>query len=177
MVDRRLKELVRRYIDSDGKDFCSYTAECGVHLAEAVHFSGAFPQVASLVAFRPSLLERLKKVLDSPDEGFSTMLLRLIREHGMTEVECYEKAHIDRKHFSKIRSAPDYHPKKETVLAFAIALELDEEETAALLRKAGYALSNSTFDRIITFCIRDGIYDIKDINELLLEFDMPLLGI
>ena len=121
--------------------------------------------------------ESLSDYLKRMDEGFRDMLLRKIAERGITDADCYKGANMDRKLFSKIRNQADYHPGKSTVLALAVSLRLDLPETEELLRKAGFALSDSSiFDLIVKFHILHGDYDIYSINEALFDFDQKLLG-
>ena len=109
---------------------------------------------------------------------FSRRLLELIRASGLNEVEVYKRAHVDRKLFSKIRSDPQYQPKKSTVIAFALALRLSPEVTQELLASAGFTLSRSApADLIVCFFVERGVYDLFLINDALYTFDQPTLAV
>ena len=119
----------------------------------------------------------LDDMLGELDAGFSETLLKLIDRTGKKDSEIYKKANVDRKLFSKIRNNPDYKPSKTTAIAFAIALELDLEETKDFIARAGFALSRSSkFDVIIEYFIKQKNYDVFAINEALFAFDQSLLG-
>ena len=122
---------------------------------------------------KPSLADRIRNIGDS----FHTRLFRLIDERGMSHVQVYKAANLDKRLFSKILSNPKYKPKKETALALAIALKLNIDETADLLSRAGFALSPSNMtDVIVRYYIESGNYDMYEINCELFDHGEEPLG-
>lgn len=118
----------------------------------------------------------LDQLMNEVGESFHDMLFFRIDTSGMTDVEVYKRANIDRKLFSKIRSNPAYHPRKQTVLALAIALKLNIDDTIDLLARAEYALSpGNKGDLIVKYFIERGIYDIMTINFALDEYGQTIL--
>ena len=162
------------YVDDHDEDFYDAILEEDIgFLREVPPPSMATKDVCCSPVERTSLREYLKQ----QDRSFQEMLFDLIDESGMTDVECYKKANIDKRIFSKIKSNKAYRPSKQTAVAFAISLQLDLDTTQELLATAGMTLSRSnTFDKIIRFFIHNGNYNIFEINEALFEFDQVLLG-
>jgi hypothetical protein len=188
-AETELKRPRNQYSNRWAREPRDATADTGefriVREEDACPYEAA-PSAASKAPWKkPKPLARMEKATDRDldamlrqlDEGFSDTLLKLIDQKGLTDVQCYKKANIDRKLFSKIRSDPHYKPSKTTAVAFALALELTLPETQALLGRAGYTLSHSYLaDIIVEACIQKGVFNVLTVNELLFSYDQPLLG-
>ncbi len=139
--------------------------------ADAAVSFGAAPTFALAGAFG------LKELISKRERSFSDELNELVKRSGRKPSEIYNRALINRQLYSKIVGNPNYRPKKITVLALAIALELTLEQTKAFIAKAGYALTRaSVTDLVVEFFINRKMYNVMMINEVLHELDEPILG-
>ena len=139
--------------------------------------SAAFEAKAAAASACGASKRSLDDVVKNISETWSESLLRMITEKGYSDVEVYRRANVDRKLFSKIRSNKDYKPKKNTAVAFALALRLNLDETKDFIGRAGYAFSpSSKFDLIVKYFIEHEVYDFMTINMALFEHNEPLLG-
>ena len=126
----------------------------------------------------PSEARALAILLDERKEGtFTDQLLAMINEKGMRDSTVYHRAQLDRRLFSKIAGDRFYRPAKDTVIAFALALECILEEADALLRSAGYQFSRSSRrDIIIAYFFRERIYDLDTLNTVLAGLGEKTIG-
>lgn len=124
-----------------------------------------------------SLLDKVKNLFSNTELTFQERLFEIIRERNIDEVELYTKAQITKQTFSKIRSNRDYKPTKNTAFLLVLALNLKLEEAENLLSRAGIAFSPSDkFDLAIKFFIENKIYDIFEINEILMQSGIKTLA-
>ena len=166
MLDKKLLIELQEYIESHLDRITHDVCKSIMHSPEVLY--DEIPHIE---------LENFVKNKRKPT--FNQLLFSFIDKKGVSDPDIYKKAGIDRRHFSKIRSNPDYRPGKNTVIALALALELNQKETDKLLSSAGYSLSDSDiFDLVIQFCIEQKIYDIHDVNQALDYFSLkPLIGV
>ncbi|PGL72570.1 hypothetical protein [Bacillus sp. AFS055030] len=138
---------------------------------EEIHFSEAYTaEPLENLEIEAFIKNKLKPT-------FKELLFNFIDKKNVSDPLIYKKAGIDRKHFSKIRSIPNYLPKKNTIIALSLALELDQTETSEILSSAGYTLSDSDLnDLVIKFFLENNIYDIDLVNDALGHYNLnPLI--
>ena len=110
--------------------------------------------------------------------SFHDKLFELIDEAHLDNKDVRKRANLDRKHFSKIQCDRNYHPKKKTVMALCIALQLDLEQSKDLLARADWAFSpSSKVDLIVQKAIIDKQYDIMQLNVTLFKYTNEILGV
>jgi hypothetical protein len=163
MLDKKLFIKLQEYVDEHLSRFVFDVCEAPEYFSQSIYKE---IQDNELEAF----------IKNNRKPTFHQVLFSFIDKNGTSDSDIYKRAGIDRRHFSKIRSNPNYRPGKNTAIALALALELNKKETDKLLSSAGYSLSNSdTFDLVIQFCVEKKIYDINNVNEALDYFSLKTL--
>ena len=98
-----------------------------------------------------------------------------IDKSGHKDSEVYKCVDIDRKLFSKIRCNQNYIPRKNVIIKLCLSLKLNKSEFNTLLNSAGYSLSSSKFDLIISYCLDNNIYDLNVLNDYLFTYCNAIL--
>ena len=166
MLDKKLLIELQEYVESNLNKIVFETCEAQICEMESICYNLQSNELDDFI-------ENNRKAT------FNQVLFNFIDKKGASDIDIYKRAGIDRRHFSKIRSNPNYKLGKNTAIALALALELNKEEMDKLLSAAGYSLSDSdTFDLVIQFCVEKKIYDIHNINQALGYFSLkPLAGV
>jgi hypothetical protein len=110
------------------------------------------------------------------DTDFTIHFQNLIKKSNKSYRKIYEEAQISERMFYRI--IKDLIPTKTTLLALAIALDMNIYEIEKLLQGAGYALSHSiAFDMVVKWLIEHttGTRKVMRINDVLQELEIPLL--
>lgn len=114
--------------------------------------------------------ERMKHLSDT----FTEYLLYMMEQKGLSGVDVYKRAIIDKRQFSKIKNNKDYHPDKGTALRLCVGAKLNLDEAKDLLARAGYALSPcDKRDIIFSYFIERRVYDVTEIDITLEEYGLP----
>ena len=154
----------------------AYLAENFLEVEEESFTSEAPKACMSVARYRLAQKIDFDKIFEkNKGETFSEMMTRLVDESGEKNSAVYNRAQIDRQLFSRIKKNKDYQPSKDTAVALAIALRLDITKAKDFLASAGYALTKSKRDLIISFFIENKIFDTSLLNDYLYEYNQPVL--
>ena len=109
-------------------------------------------------------------------ESFEKYLQQLINRKGLKNSEVYAAANISKQYFSKLLKG-QVKPSKEKMLALAVGLRLNRDETVDFLRIAGYAISPvSQTDRIVEYFIEHEDYNVMKIDIVLFDYGLAPLS-
>ena len=109
-------------------------------------------------------------------KSFGKYLQQLINKKGFKNSSVYAKANISKQYFSKLLN-DQIKPSKEKMLALAVGLELNVDETIDFLKFAGYALSPiSQTDKVVEFFIEHKQYNVIKIDMALFDYGLDPLS-
>ncbi len=111
------------------------------------------------------------------DLSFAEMCEWWCGQKGISKNEFYKKANINKALFWGMKHHPHQVPKKTNAIACAVGLWLDYDQTQDLLKRAGLTLSKYyELDLVVEYFIREKNFDIDEINAVLFDRDLALLG-
>ena len=171
-MNKKLKEYIDYYLKPRKQSFFgnilnakTNKKECGMSISKEKYICDEEINVHNFIN------------INKDENNFQKLLFKYIDDKNLKDSDVYNKVHIDRRLFSKIRSDINYHPSKETIILLGLSLELSELEIEKLLSSASYSLpKNNYYDLIIRFCFIEKIYKIKDVNKLLEEYNCKLFN-
>ncbi len=173
-IDNRQVAEVRKRESSHGRRRNDYSMNYDGEACFSAMEEARIPEPEKKFSIKPK--RSLADIIKKKDETFQQMLLRLIKEKGMTGAQAYKKANQGKQLFSRIKNDVNYQPKKKTALAFALALELNLDQAKDLLARAGYAFSPSNdFDIAMQYFIETKNYNIYEIEIILYDLGLDSL--
>lgn len=171
LTKKEIDEYIQRHYKPDGFDFSKLLS--GKKGLENITVVGAASTVSAPSLILDSLLAGIRNAIELT---FSEKLMQLIKEKGRKPSDIYKKADISKELFSKIKGNKNYHPTKDTALAFSMALHLNLKETEDLISRAGYTFSSSIKRDLIVKCyIESKTYNIDDLNIKLSDYGLAPL--
>lgn len=136
-----------------------------LHMAEEKPLAACLPN-----AFLEDVLKNIYT------DSFEKHLQKLINKKGLKNSEVYAAANISKQYFSKLLKG-QVKPSKEKMLALAVGLHLNMDETVDFLRIAGYALSPiSQTDTVVEYFIRKQEYNVLKIDIVLFDYGLEPLS-
>lgn len=166
--------LRRENRDEEEDSFDAHPLEEEAKEDEAL--SVMMPEYLKPVSFEKkteSLEDALKEIYT---DSFEKHLQQLINKKGLKNSEVYATANISKQYFSKLLKG-QVKPSKEKMLALAVGLRLNLDETIDFLRIAGYALSPiSQTDKIVEYFIEHEDYNVLKIDIVLFDYGLDPLS-
>ena len=143
------------------------------HILASQAVFGAAPVEKAAAKKKGSLDDVLKGIYT---DSFEKHLQKLINKKGLKNSEVYAAANISKQYFSKLIKG-QVKPSKEKVLALAVGLQLNMDETVDFLKLAGYALSPiSQTDAVVEYFIEHEDYNVLKIDIVLFDYGLDPLS-
>ena len=175
--DKYVKEALETEYKEDRKIFCYSLSSERLHLLLKEETYDVLDNACTKDTFsakQPGSLEAALKNIYK--ESFEKHLQQLINKKGLKNSEVYAAANISKQYFSKLLKG-QVKPSKDKMLALAVGLRLNMDETADFLRIGGYALSPiSQTDTVVEYFIRKQEYNVLKINIVLFDYGLEPLS-